>query len=379
MSMLLLEVILSILIAGSLVFYLACAGFTYHFFSTEPKCDRSVSEPVSILVPICGVDEGAWENWSSLCTQDYPDYEVLFGVVDLDDPAIPLLHQLAEAYPHRVRIYTGLKPRGINYKDSTLSYLLEQIQTETIIFVDSDICVNPHYICSVISPLFQGVDVLTCAYIAHRPQFFAAAIASLGRCCDFIPSALIARAMDGGLKFAIGTTIATRKATLEGFGGLQLNRIGSDYNLGKRAAQAGYKVELSHLVLESDTGRESIGDLFQRELRWSRTIRFNRGAIYYTMIFCYGTVLCLPLLLVSNFASWAIGLTLITFVVRVGQGAIAALKMNSPALLKWFWALPFRDLLSFTVWAMGAFGQEAYWRGRRLRIKGDGLIQQIEN
>jgi ceramide glucosyltransferase len=378
MSMLVLEIILSILIVGSLVFYLACAWFTYQFFSTESKCDRSVSDPVSILVPICGVDEGAWENWASLCTQDYPNYEVLFGVADLDDSAIPLLHQLAEAYPNRVRIYTGLKPRGINYKDSTLSYLLEQIRAETIIFVDSDICVDPHYIHTVISPLFQGVDVLTCAYIAHRPHFFAAAIASLGRCCDFIPSALIARAMDGGLKFAIGTTIATRKATLEGFGGLQLNRIGSDYNLGKRAVQAGYKVELSHLVLESDTGRESIGDLFQRELRWSRTIRFNRGPIYYTMIFCYGTVLCLPLLVVSNFASWAIGLTIITFVVRAVQGAIAALKMNSPALLKWLWALPFRDFLSLTVWAMGAFGQEAYWRGRRLRIEGDGLIQQVE-
>lgn len=376
--MLLLEIILSILIMGSLVFYGACAWLTHQFFANRAATDFGMTEPVSMFVPICGLDEGAWENWSSLCLQNYSNYEVLFGVVDEDDPAIPVLNKLAETYPERVRVFTGLTPRGINHKDSTLSYLLEKSHHEILIFIDSDIQVAPDYIHTVISPLFQNIDVVTCAYVAHNPQFFAAALAALGRCCDFIPSALIARSLDGGLKFAIGTTIATRRKTLEGFGGLQLNRIGSDYNLGKRAAQAGYKVELSHLVLESDTGRETVWDLFQRELRWSRTIRFNRGAIYYTMIFCYGTVLCLPLLLVSQFAPWAIVLTVATVLIRYLQSAIAAISIDSPDLLKWFWALPLRDFLSLTVWAIGAFGREAYWRGRRLRIEGDGLIQQIE-
>ncbi len=389
LGMLAVQIVLGVLILGSIVFYLACAWFTQQFFSTVAPTiattdDATPDEPVSILVPICGLDEGALENWTSLCEQEYPRYEVLFGVADTTDPAIPTLRKLEETYRDRselgancVRVFVDLAPRGINHKDSTLSYLLEEAQFETLIFADSDICVNPDYIHTVTAPLSQ-VDVVTCAYIAHNPQFLGAALASLGRCCDFIPSALIARALDGGLKFAIGVTIATRKTTLEGFGGLQLNRIGSDYNLGKRAAQAGYQVELSHLVLESDTGRESIGQLFQRELRWARTIRFNRGAIYYTMIFCYGTVLCLPLLLVSGFASWAIVLTGFTFGIRFGQAAIAALSMQSPHLVRWFWTLPLRDGLSFVIWVMGAFGRQAYWRGRRLQIEGDGIIRQLE-
>ncbi|NDJ16366.1 glycosyltransferase [Myxacorys almedinensis] len=375
--MLVIQIVLSVLIFGSIAFYLACAWFTYQFFSSITPSVSETDEPVSILVPICGLDEGALENWTSLCEQDYPSYEVLFGVVDTTDPAIPTLRKLEKTYPDRVRVMIDLPPRGINHKDSTLSYLLEKAQFETLIFADSDICVTAQYIRTVTAPLSQ-VDVVTCAYIAHNPKFLGAALASLGRCCDFIPSAFIARAMDGGLKFAIGVTIATRKPTLEGFGGLQLNRIGSDYNLGKRAAQAGYQVELSELVLESDTGRETIGQLVERELRWARTIRFNRGLIYYTMMFCYGTVLCLPLLLISGFAPWAIALTGLTLGIRYGQAAIAVLMMNSPLLLRWFWALPLRDGLSFAIWAMGAFGRQVQWRGRRLTIAGDGLIQPLD-
>jgi ceramide glucosyltransferase len=375
--MLIAQIVLGVSIVGSILFYLACAWFTHQFFSTVPSTITAADHPVSILVPICGLDEGAWENWSSLCEQEYPCYEVLFGVVSPDDPAIPTLKKLAETYPHHVRVFVNLPPRGINHKDSTLSYLLEEARYETLIFADSDICVEEDYIRTVTSPL-ATVDVVTCAYIAHNPQSLESALASLGRCCDFIPSALIARALDQGLKFAIGVTIATRKATLQEFGGLQLNRIGSDYNLGKRAAQAGYRVELSHLVLESDTGQESIKQLFQRELRWARTIRFNRGPVYYSMIFCYGTVLCLPLLILSGFSSWAIILTGLTFGVRYGQATIAAMSMNSPNLLQWFWTLPLRDGLSFAIWVMGAFGRQAYWRGRKLRIEGDGLIRPVE-
>lgn len=371
------EAILIGLISGSILFYLACAFFSHQFFvAPKPTIDPEL-EPVSILVPVCGLDPGAWENWSSLCKQDYPTYEVLFGVVDPRDPAVPVLEKLAAVLPDRVRLFIGLPPRGINHKDSTLSYLLERVRYETLIFVDSDIRVSPDYIQTVTAPLADPkVGMVTCAYVGHHPQFFSAALASLGRCCDFIPSALIARALDGGLRFAIGVTIATRKTALADYGGLHLNRIGSDYNLGKRAAQAGYRVELCHEVLESDTGQETIEQLCRRELRWARTIRFNRGPIYYTLAFCYGPVYCLPLLLLAGWQPWAIALTLLTFAVRFGQAIVAISSLNAPKLLRWLWLLPLRDSLSFAVWLLGAFGRSVYWRGRKLQIRGDGLITQ---
>ncbi len=399
------EVLLILLITGGIAFYLACAFFTQRFFqsthgqstdgqSTNGQSRSSVfptaissaislaspsTPPVSILVPVCGLDAGAWENWSSLCTQDYPEYEVLFGVVDPNDPAVPILQDLVAHFSEKSRLFVGLEPRGINHKDSSLSYLLEDARYDWIIFVDSDIRVHADYIHTVTAPLGdERVGMVTCAFIGYQPRSLGAALASFGRCFDFIPSLLIARAMDGGLRCAVGTTIATRREALAQYGGLHLNRIGSDYNLGKRAAQAGYIVELSRYVLESDTGMESIGEVYKRELRWARTIRFNRGVQYYSMIFCYGTVFCLPLLLLSGFASWAIALTITTVCIRYLQVFISIRSMNALGLIPWLWAVPLRDGLSFIIWVIGSYGQSVFWRGRRLRVYEDGLITQFE-
>ncbi|PMB01326.1 glycosyl transferase [Fischerella thermalis CCMEE 5198] len=371
-----LEIIFLTLMLGSVVFYIACAIFTHQFFaSTQQQIPSNQDVPVSIMVSVSGLDEGAWENWSSLCKQNYPNYEVLFGVTDPKDSAVPLLKRLVATFPEQVRLFIGLEPRGVNYKDSNLSYLLEQSQHEVIIFADGDIRVNPDYIRTLVSPLLNGTaDVVTSAYIGYNPQYLGAAVASFGRCVDFIPSLLIARRLDDGLRLTIGVTIATRKTTLADFGGLHLNRIGSDYNLGKRAAQAGYKVELSPHILEWDTGRENLKQVFTRELRWARTIRYNRGAQYYTMVFCYGTVYCIPLLLLSGFAGWAVAICLTTIIIRYMQVLVSIFSMNCPKLLRWLWIIPLRDSLSFIVWVMGAFGQRIYWRGRYLRVEGDGVI-----
>lgn len=375
MAIAILETLLLVTIAGSVVFYLACALCTGRFFAATDRYPDSNNAPVSIMVPVCGLDAGAWENWSSLCQQNYRDYEVLFGVTDRQDPAVPLLEKLVATFPERARLFVGLEPRGINHKDSNLSYLLEESRHEIIIFADSDIRVNQNYIQIVTAPLADArVGMVTCAYVGRDPQSLGAAIASFGRCVDFIPSLLIARFLDRGLRCAVGVTMATRKTTLAEAGGLHLNRIGSDYNLGKRMAIAGYRVELSRYILESDTGCEGLGQVFQRELRWARTIRTNRGAQYYTMVFCYGIVCCIPLLLLSGFAGWAIAATVTLLVIRTIQVAIALWSMNCPRLLRWLWTLPLRDLLSFTVWGMGAFGQQVFWRGRWLRIESDGAI-----
>ena len=375
--MITLEILLFILITGSIVFYTACALCTCQFFTSTEEMTDTLLPAVSVMVPVCGVDAGAWDNWLSFCTQNYPNYEVLFGVTDPQDAAVPVLEKLVATYPKRVRLFTSLKPRGINYKDSNLSYLLEKAEHEVIIFADSDIRVNADYIRTVTAPLSDpGVGMVTCAFIGYSPQSLGAALASFGRCFDFIPSLLIARILDGGLRCAVGTTIATRKTTLANYGGLHLNRIGSDYNLGKRAAQAGYRVKLSRYVLESDTGQEGVEEVFRRELRWARTIRYNHGLQYYTMVFCYGTVYCLPLLLISGFANWAIALSLVTWFIRYAQVLTSILTLGCPKLWHWLWAMPLRDLLSLVVWIMGTFGQGVYWRGRRLRVMGDGLITQ---
>jgi ceramide glucosyltransferase len=377
--MLVLTVVLAVLTVASWGFYLAQAIATWRFFKANVVVHSEPSPRVSILVPICGLDAGAWENWSSLCEQDYPDYEVLFGVMDEGDEAVPLLRSLVAEYGDRARLFVGLPPLGPNHKDSNVGHLLREARSDWFIFSDSDISVRPDYIRTVMGPLWHGgFGMVTCAYIARNPKFFGAAIASLGRCCDFIPSILIARLMDGGVKLGIGVTMAMSRQVLENAGGIVYNRIGSDYNLGMRVVRSGQKVALSRYVLESDTGDESWRSVYERELRWSRTIRFNRGAIYYAQGICFGTVYGLVLMGVSGFAAWAIGLFAVTLGLRYGQALLAARLMGATGLVRrWFGLILVRDGLSFWVWVMGCGGRRIVWRGRRLRVQGDGVISEV--
>lgn len=384
------EILIAILLTGCGLFYVACIWATLDFFKPwqrkkiAPTHDRAViSASVSLMVPICGLDDRAAHNWEAFCQQiDCGPYEVLFGIADPQDPAIPILRRIQATYPDRVRLLINLPPRGVNHKDSTLSYLLEAAHHEWLIFADSDISVMPHYIWQVMSPLVHHhADVITCAFIARQPKTLTSAIASLNRCCDFIPSALIARKLDGGLKFAIGMTIALHRDTLKQAGGLHLHRIGSDYNLGKRCAQAGAKIELLSSVLESDTGNESLYQLYTRELRWSRTIRFNRGNTYYTMLFCFGSVYGLTLIIVSLlYPGVPLWIRLVSFglvLMRYLQATIACWAMDSNPLMAWFPLLFARDFVSFVTWLIGCWGNHILWRGRHLKIEPDGIVTEI--
>jgi ceramide glucosyltransferase len=376
------QILYTILILGSLCFYLACIYCTIEFFTQKRIDDRQVIvDRVSLLVPICGIDDQAWDNWSSFCHQlDCDHYEVLFGIADPTDPAIPTLKRLQATDPDRIHLFINLPPRGPNHKDSTLSYLLEQAQYNWLVLADSDIRVTPTYLHDVVAPLVADrADLITCAFIAHNPKHLGSALASLSRCCDFIPSALIARKLDGGLRFAIGMTIALSRETLARAGGLHLDRIGSDYNLGKRVAQSGARVELFHQILESDTGSENLRTVYQRELRWSRTIRFNRGWIYYTMIFCYGSVYSLSIPWFISLSNWSILVIEVTLITRYLQAWIACQILGGPQLIRWFPLLLLRDALSVWTWLIGCFGSTVHWRGRQLSIIHDGIIRELDS
>jgi ceramide glucosyltransferase len=383
--MVVLEILLILITLVSVSFYTASAlGVIY--FQRQPETQPPSQHPgVSLLVPVCGEEPSAYQNWASLCQQDYKNYEVLFGILNPQDPAVPIVKEVIEdmqgkCNAQRIELHFCTDVLGICHKISNLIQLLAIAQYDTIVFADSDIRVTPDYLAMVTAPLDNpDVGMVTCGFLDHHPQSLGAALGSLGRCVDFIPSVTVAQYLDKGLKFAIGPTIATRRAVLTDIGGLetQLSRIGSDYHLGKLTAQAGYQVIFSPYILENDCGQEKLSTVLRRELRWARTIRFNRGLQYYGLGVCYGTIYSLFLVLVSGFASWAMILALGTWLVRFAQAGISIWQLKSPSLLPWLWTLPLRDGISFVIWVVGCFGRRIYWRGQRFNIEAEGIISPV--
>jgi ceramide glucosyltransferase len=374
-----LEFVLLLLMVAAIAFYLWCTIATLRFFSRPLGNTDSSDQPVSILIPVCGVDEDAEKNWESFCQQAYDQYEVIFGVMNPQDPAVPILEKLVAQFSDRARLIFCLEVHGINHQISNLIHLVAAARYDIVLFTNSDMWVKPEYLQTVIPPLSDPtVGIVTCGYLGHDPRFITAALASLGRCVDFLPSVLVARDLEGGMQFSLGATIALRKTVLEKVGGLQtvVDRVGSDYHLGNLVAEAGYRIELAQYILETDSGNESFQQLFQRELRWARTSRWQRGWLYYSIATTYGTVYCLPLLLLSGFAPWAIAMSGVTVGLRIVQSLVAMVKMGCPRLIRWVWLLPLRDLLNFVIWAIGGIGQKIYWRGRQLQISAGGFLSE---
>jgi ceramide glucosyltransferase len=386
-----LQLLLLLLVSSALFFYLWSTLCTWEFFRgnlfanpSQPASRPPLpTPPASILVPVCGVEEDAQQTWQALCEQDYGDYEVLFGVKDPHDPAIPILKALESQFPGRARYVPCPETRGVNFKVSNLMQLREVAQHELIVFADSDIQVGADYLKTVLAPLVNPqhqppISLVTCAYVSRHPQTLGAALASLGRCVDFIPSVLVARRMDGGLGFALGATVATRQSVLNQLPDLHTlaNRIGDDYHIGNMTARAGYRVELSEYVVEINLGNETLKQVYARELRWSRTIRNNRGSQYLGLGVVYGTIYSLLLVLISGAQPWAVGLCVATYLVRLWQVWVALTSLHCRSLLPWLWALPLRDSMSFVIWFLGVTGNKVRWRGRSLRVSPGGFIQE---
>jgi len=376
---------LFLLIGMSTVYYGYCGVYIRWFKTARHRKPEKAGKGVSLMIPVCGLDVGAFKNWVSLCRQGYETYEVLFCVLSRHDPAVPILEKIVDRFrsgslgsnAHRVELHFRPEALGTNHQVNNLMHLLKYAEHEYVVFADSDIRVTPEYLSKVTASLSDpAVGVVTCGYLDHSPKSMGAALASYGRCIDFIPGVLLARRLDANLKFAIGPTIATRKSVLARIGGLEslLNRIGSDYHIGKMAADAGYRVELSEYVLDNDCGGERLRDVFLRELRWARTIRLNRGIQYYGMAICHGTVYCIPFLWLSGFQGWAVWLCLVTSLIRLVQALVCIESLSCPKLLWWLWLLPIRDVMSFAVWLGGAFGRSVYWRGRWLQIQPSGIL-----
>src|SRR5215471_5833674 len=139
---------------GPLAFYLIAIIATMRFFiRNRKKRLRRFTPPISVLKPVRGVDFASYENFRSFCSQDYPQYEILFCVNDLGDPAVPIVRRLIEEHPQlSVRLLSGARQLGANRKVNNLALLSAQAKYEHLVQSDGDVRVGTNYLREVIAP-----------------------------------------------------------------------------------------------------------------------------------------------------------------------------------------------------------------------------------
>ena len=338
--------------------------------------------PVSILKSLKGVDPHMRAAFRSHCGLDYPEYEVLFGVNDLSDPAVALVNEVQREFPQaRLRVIHCPQVLGANGKISTLFQLLPHASYEHVLINDSDILVEPDFLGRVMQNFAEpNVGVVTTLYRALVGRGLWSKLEALGVVTDFMGGVLIAREMEGGVRFALGATMATTKAVLSKIGGLEslVDVLGDDYELGARAVAAGYRAELADPVVETAVADYTWRDFWHHQLRWARTNKNLRPSQYFGLIITYGLAWGILAVLAAPHSWWTwAGLIVVTIARAMAAGVIGVKVLKDAQAGRYVWLIPLRDCVALAVWIASFFGKTVVWRGRRFRLH-EGRLEALE-
>jgi len=387
----LLEAVATLGTLGSLFFYFLSALGLASFLSDrrkklgQPSLPDHQLPPVSILKPLKGVDPEIWESFCSHCEQEYPQSQIqmIFGVNDPGDPAIEVVRRLQAKYPNlQIELIVCDRVLGTNIKVSNLVQMLAAARHEILLVNDSDIRVPADYLRRVITPLADdSVGLVTCLYRGVAGPTVASPtlgsrLEALGISTDFVPGVLSARFLEKGLHFGLGSTLAFRRRDLTAIGGFEtlLDYLADDYELGRRIASMGKKVELSDATVTTFLPAYTLRQFFRHQLRWSRTIRDARRWGYVGLLFTFGLPWALVMLLATRGAAWAWGLFALTFALRLAVGLVAGeAVLHDRQVIRNILLLPLRDLIAPLVWAAGFMGNRVHWRGEVFDLK-DGRL-----
>jgi len=340
------------------------------FRSGKREPAASSHPPVSILKPVRGLDAGFREAIASHCRLEGEydrlggEYEVLCGVRSLADPAVAVLRE----FP-RVRVIE-CHTDAPNQKVGVLMDLAREARHSILVVNDSDIRVEPDYLSRVTAPLADpSVGLVTCLY---RPESstFAGRFEGLGVATEFAPSTLVARLV-GVQEFAMGSTLAFRRADLERIGGFQSisEYLADDYQLGARLHGLGLKCVLSDVIVATHLGGNWT-EVWRHQVRWARTIRVSKFAGYLGLPVTFATFWALAAALEGR---WSIALAVLG--VRLWMAFESGwMTMRSRDVLRLWFLIPLRDLFGAAVWAAALFGNSVIWRGQKLRLDSKGRV-----
>ncbi len=353
-------------------------------FGRQIHAPGAFQPPVTILKPVCGLDEGLLENLRSFCRQDYPAYQIVFGVHDTDDPAVPLVRQLIRENPDvDITLVVDGNINGVNRKASNLDNMYRRAKHDYLIIADSDMRVDPEYVATVMTPFEDvKVGVVTCLYKGTTRGDVPSILASMFINEWFLPSVLVSAGFRD-LRFCFGATMAVRRHLLDMIGGFRVlgKYLADDHMLGRLISDHGYKVSLSTYVVENVVFENSIRELFEHELRWSRTVRTVEPLGHAFSFVMFGVPLAfVAAFLVDLTSDWnwfELALIVTAVSLRIWMHLVVRKKLELPNDGTW-WFVPLRDILSFVVWGASFLSRRISWKGQTFVVQPNGVLAGVE-
>lgn len=332
------------------------------------------TDPVTVLAPLCGDEDGLYARLAALCRQAYAGpTQLVFGVSDPDDPAIAVVRQLTRDFAAtRIDLVIDDRMHGSNRKVSNLVNMLARAQHDMLVFIDSDIVVGPAHLSRIVAELRRpGAGAVTCLYhgVAGRGPW--AALSAMSINVHFLPSVILGL----WLRMAqpcFGATIAISRPLLDRVGGLAAfgDCLHDDHAIGAAVRRAGQRVVISSLVVGHVCLERSPRELLETQLRRARTIRMIDPLGYAGSLVTYPTAMALLAIVLGDLQ----GLPILAAAVALRLVECVSVERAFSLPRHKYLNLLARDLLLFGVHLTAFFGDEVVWRGCRYRASRRGTL-----
>jgi ceramide glucosyltransferase len=389
----LVEVVTTLLTVGGLVYMLLALWGARDF---EHYCRRvavaDAGQPgytpdVTILKPVKGVDSRMHAGFVSHCKQQYAgNFEILFGVSSLDDPAVADIERLRQEFPEcAIRLIECPERLGTSGKVSNLIQMLRHARYDYVLINDSDIRVSPNYLTHVMGCFAdERVGMVTAPYLGRtaadgKALTLWSRLEALGISTDFMPGVLTARKLEAGIRFGLGSTLAVSRKALVAAGGLEplVDYLADDYEIGVRIARAGYRIELCGEPVETTVPAYDFRGFWDHQLRWARSTRDSRRWGYVGL----GITYCIPWAVLncvaSGFALWSFTLLSLVLLARVSVALTVGVGiLRDEQVLRDIWLVPLRDFFGLGFWAWSFASHTVVWRGEHFTLE-NGRISHV--
>ncbi len=338
--------------------------------------------PVTLLKPLCGAEPGLYQQLRSFCLQDYPQFQIVFGVRDASDPALEVAARLAAEFPQLpIDIVVDARQHGANGKVSNLINMLAHARHDVLAIADSDTSVGPDYLATVATPLLDDrVGLVTSTYrdVPTPPVWSRLGAMYINEW--YMPSVVMAW-LFGYQGYASGQTLCLRRNTLEAIGGLAAtaDHLADDYRLNELIRAQGLRTVLSPALVMAEHHEPALDSLIRHEMRWMHTIRVLRPRSFRMLFLSFSLPMAILGLLLAAAepaaGASAAALFWTVLVARLGLHFVHRLRGDRPVLSD-FWLLPVRDLLLCWVWYRAFFASRVSWRGLELDVDADGVVRR---
>jgi ceramide glucosyltransferase len=366
-------------ICGS-VYVLLCLLAVFRFrknpsYSTQYSFSEWPS--VTILKPVRGLEKSQRESLRSACLQDYPEFQVVYSVQDLNDPAIPLLKEIQQEFgDSKVSVAIENLQVGTNGKINNLLGALPYARNDILVISDSDVYLKPDYLKVIVAPLANsevgGVCTLFKATCADR-WFEKMELLTFN--ADFIPSAIFAH-VSGISKFCIGASMALRRSTLKEIGGLEslADYLVEDYEMGRRIWSSGKKMEVVPYFVDIVVDYKNFSQWWNHQVYWDQNLRAARAGGFFATIVTRSVPFAFLFALLSPGDFLGPAVLVATLGLRLVTASVIMRELKDYEGLRSLPLLFLRDIAGLVSWFLSFTKRSVLWRGSKFILTRDGRL-----